>query len=89
MAGGDRDNSVLGLSHIRIFLTRDRQVAHEPEDQNHLPVAEATRILSYAYNCRAGEEALLRALIAERDSDHRKARFWLKVYHQTVEHNLP
>jgi len=42
--------------------------------------AEAARVLAQCYAERAGEEALFRALIAERDLNSPQARFWIRVY---------
>ena len=38
------------------------------------------RVLSRAYAWLAGEEALFRALLAERNLDPEKARYWIGVY---------
>lgn len=41
---------------------------------------EAARGLVQVYADLAGEEALFRALLAERDLKHEQARFWVGVY---------
>jgi hypothetical protein len=38
------------------------------------------RLLMQDYGLTAGAEALLRAFLAERDHDHSRGRFWVRVY---------
>ena len=45
-----------------------------------IPPDEAALVLSRAYAWLAGEEALFRALLAERNLDSEKARYWIGVY---------
>ncbi|KAB0266595.1 hypothetical protein [Microvirga brassicacearum] len=42
--------------------------------------AKAVRGFAQTYSEQAGEEALLRALLAERDGRREAAGFWLRVY---------
>ena len=44
------------------------------------PPERAAQVLIQSYAELAGEEALFRALLAERDRDRQKARFWIGVY---------
>lgn len=37
-------------------------------------------LLMRDYGLTAGAEALLRAFLAERDHDHSRGRFWVRVY---------
>jgi hypothetical protein len=53
--------------------------ARKPDPPD-LPPDEAALVLSRAYAWLAGEEALFRALLAERNLDPEKARFWIGVY---------
>ena len=41
---------------------------------------EAAEVLMQSYADTAGEEALFRALLAERDRDRQTVRFWITVY---------
>lgn len=45
----------------------------------------AATALMRCYRERAGEEALFRALLAERDLNAEKARFWIGVYGHVAE----
>jgi hypothetical protein len=38
------------------------------------------RLLIQDYGLTAGAEALLRAFLAERDHNHSRGRFWVRVY---------
>ncbi len=54
---------------------RDRRAWHEKMNPE-----EAVTVLRQAYAELAGEEALFRALLAERDLNRKSARFWIGVY---------
>ena len=41
---------------------------------------QVANILLQSYSDAAGEEALFRALLAERDRNGQKARYWIRVY---------
>ncbi len=45
-----------------------------------LDPAKALRVLGQSHGAQAGEEALLRAWLAERDGRREAAGFWLRVY---------
>ena len=45
-----------------------------------LDPAKALRVLRQSHGAQAGEEALLRAWLAERDGRPAAAGFWLRVY---------
>jgi len=47
---------------------------------HHLAPTEARAVLVKAYDEGAAAEALLRAFLAERDSNRELARFWVAVY---------
>lgn len=49
-------------------------------DWQGLDSEDTARALSYSYGPRAGEEALFRALLAERDQDGARTRFWIGVW---------
>lgn len=48
--------------------------------RDHDDRADAVMVLRDTYGSRGGEEALLRALHAERDGDHLRAAFWAGVF---------
>ena len=45
------------------------------------------RLLMQDYGLTAGAEALLRAFLAERDHNHGRGRFWVRVYRLILKAN--
>lgn len=60
--------------------------SHEADLWLRLDPAKALRVLAQSYREQAGEEALLRAWLAERDGRREAAGFWLRVYEGVRRH---
>lgn len=52
-------------------------IAQDDQEANH---GEALLVLKSVYQDRAAEEALLRAVTAERANDRETALFWVKIF---------
>ena len=57
---------------------------HDPKNRDEWDGAtrpgDAAEVLQHAYGELAGEEALFRAFLAERDLEPERAGFWVNVY---------
>ena len=56
------------------------KVDHDSDAVGEVSIGEAAQVLAHSYANRAGEEALFRALLAERDLNEAGASFWMRVY---------
>lgn len=64
------------VERLGVDLTEAGLAASRERDDR----ADAVLVLRETYGRRSGEEALLRALHAERDEDHLRAAFWAGVF---------
>ena len=56
------------------------KINHDSDADREISIGDAAQVLAHSYANRAGEEALFRALLAERDMNEVCACFWMRVY---------
>ncbi|MBL4863881.1 MAG: hypothetical protein JKY63_03160 [Rhodobiaceae bacterium] len=81
----DEDNSsrFFSFPNVRLGNLLARQDGTDDGEMDalaHVSPALAKKFLTKTHGDQAGEEALMRALICERQLHHNAARFWLGIY---------